>query len=74
MVQNMKEIGWKTNSMAKVLKLGQMVQNMKATMFMGKSMVMEDLLGLMVVHTQDNSKKIIFKVKVLTTGLMVVSL
>ena len=73
MVQNMKEIGWKTNSMAKVLKLGQMVQNMKATMFMGKSMVMEDLLGLMVVHTQDNSKKIIFKVKVLTTGLMVVS-
>jgi hypothetical protein len=70
----MKEIGWKTNSMAKVLKLGQMVQNMKATMFMGKSMVMEDLLGLMVVHTQDNSKKIIFKVKVLTTGLMVVSL
>ena len=74
MVQNMKEIGWKTNSMAKVLKLGQMVQNMKATMFMGKSMVMEDLLGLMVVHTQDNSKKIIFKVKVLTIGLMVVSL
>ena len=74
MVQNMKEIGWKTNSMAKVLKLGQMVQNTKATMFMGKSMVMEDLLGLMVVHTQDNSKKIIFKVKVLTIGLMVVSL
>ena len=70
----MKEIGWKTNSMAKVLKLGQMVQNTKATMFMEKSMVMEDLLGLMVVHTQDNSKKIIFKVKVLTTGLMVVSL
>ena len=74
MVQNMKEIGWKTNSMAKGLKLGQMVQNTKATMFMEKSMVMEDLLGLMVVHTQDNSKKIIFKVKVLTTGLMVVSL
>lgn len=70
----MKEIGWKTNSMAKVLKLGQMVQNTKATMFMEKSMVMEDLLGLMVVHTQDNSKKIIFKVKVLTIGLMVVSL
>ena len=74
MVQNMKEIGWKTNSMAKVLKLGQMVQNTKATMFMGKSMVMEDLLGLMVVHTQDNSKKIIFKGRAHTIGLIVVSL
>jgi hypothetical protein len=56
-----------------VLKLGQMEQNMKATMFMVKSMVMEDLLGQMVVHTQDNSKKIIFRVRVLTIGLMVVS-
>jgi hypothetical protein len=60
--------------MVEVLKLGQMEQNMKATMFMVKSMVMEDLLGQMVVHTQDNSKKIIFRVKVLTIGLMVVSL
>lgn len=70
----MKEIGWKTNSMVKVLKLGQMEQNMKVTMFMEKSMVMEDLHGQMVVHTQDNSKKTIFKVKVHTIGLMVASL
>ena len=46
---------------------------MKATMFMEKSMVMEDLHGQMVVLTQDNSKKTIFKVRVHTIGLMVVS-
>ena len=46
---------------------------MKATMFMEKNMAMEDILGQMGVHTQDNSKKTIFKVKVHTIGLMVVS-
>lgn len=59
--------------MAEVLKLGQMEQNMKAIMFMEKSMAKEDLHGQMVVPTLDNSKKTIFKVRVHTIGLMVVS-
>jgi len=69
----MKVIGWKINNMVKVLKLGQMEQNMKETTFMEKSMVMEDLHGQMGVHIQDNSKKTIFKVKEHIIGLMVVS-
>jgi len=46
---------------------------MKVTTFMEKSMVMEDLHGQMAVHTQDNSKKTISKVRVHTIGLTVVS-
>jgi hypothetical protein len=39
-------------------------------MFMEKSTAMEDLHGQMGVHTQDNLKKTIFKVREHTIGLM----
>ena len=60
--------------MVKVLKHGQTVQNMKVIMYMEKSMVMGDLHGQMAVLTLVNLKRTIFKVKVHTIGLMVVSL
>ena len=43
----MKAIGKKINSMVRVLKRGQMVQNMTVNMFMAKNMEMEDLHGQM---------------------------
>ena len=73
MVQNMTETGQKTNSTAKVLKHGQMGKNMRVIMLMEKSMVMENLLVLTVVLTQDNLKKTIFKGRAHTIGLVAVS-
>ena len=46
---------------------------MRVITFMEKSMAMEKILGLMVVHTQDNLKKTIFKGRAHTIGLMAVS-
>ena len=47
---------------------------MRVITFMEKSMAMENLLGLTVVHTQDNLKKTIFKGRAHAFGLTVVSL
>ena len=60
--------------MDKVLKHGQMGKNMRVIMLRAKSMAMEKILGLTVVHTQDNLKKTIFKGRAHTIGLTVVSL
>jgi hypothetical protein len=60
--------------MVMVLKPGPMVLVMKVTMFMVRSMVLVDSLGLMGAHIPANSKKTISKVMVLIIGQMVVSL
>lgn len=59
--------------MVMVLKHGLMVLVMKVTMFMARSMVSVDSLGLMVVHILANLKKTISKEKELTIGQMVAS-
>jgi hypothetical protein len=55
-VRLMSENGLKISSMEKELKNGQMVQNMKDTIKMVRSMGMDVLLLLTGVHIQDNSK------------------
>lgn len=59
--------------MAMVLKPGLMGLVMKVTMFMARSTVTVDLLGLMVAHIPDILKKTIFKAMALTIGQMVAS-
>lgn len=59
--------------MAMVLKPGLMGLVMKVTMFMARSTVTVDLLGLMVAHIPDILKKTIFKAMALTIGRMVAS-
>ena len=61
MVLSMKEIGKKINNMDKVLRHGQMVQNMMDNMFMERNTAKGDLPGPMVVLTLVSLKKIIFK-------------
>ena len=56
-----------------MLKHGQMGKNMRVIMLMEKSMVMENLLVLTAVHTQDNLKKTLFKGRAHTIGLVAVS-
>ena len=60
--------------MVMVLKHGLMELVMKVTMFMERSMVSVDSLGLMVVHILANLKKTISKEKELIIGQMVASL
>ena len=60
--------------MVMVLKPGLMVLVMKGTMFMVRSMVLVDSLGLMVAHILANLKKTISKEKVLTIGQTVANL
>lgn len=60
--------------MVMVLKHGLMVLVMKVTMFMARSMVSVDSLGLMVAHILANLKKTISKEKELIIGQMVASL
>ena len=74
MEQNMKAIGKKINSMVRVLKRGQMVQNMTVNMFMAKNMEMEDLHGQMEALITALLRKIIFKDKEHIIGLMADSL
>ena len=74
MEQNMKAIGKKINSMVRVLKRGQMVQNMTVNMFMAKNMEMEDLHGQMEALITALLRKIIFKVMEHIIGLMADSL
>jgi hypothetical protein len=57
--------------MVMVLKLGLMVLVMKVIMFMARSMVSVDSLGLMVAHILANLKKTISKAMVLIIGQMV---
>lgn len=59
--------------MVMVLKHGLMVLVMKVIMFMARSMVLVDSLGLMVAHIPANLKKTIFKEKALIIGQMVAS-
>jgi hypothetical protein len=47
--------------------------NMRVITFMGKSTVMEKILVLTEVHTQDNLKKTNIKGREYTFGLMAVS-
>lgn len=70
----MKAIGKKINSMVRVLKRGQMVQNMTVNMFMAKNMEMEDLHGQMEALITALLRKIIFKVMEHIIGLMADSL
>ena len=74
MEQNMKAIGKKINSMVRVLKRGQMVQNMTVNMFMAKNMEMEDLHGQMEALITALLRKIIFKDMEHIIGLMADSL
>ena len=67
----MKVTGKKINSMVMDLKHGQMVQNIKDSMFKERNMVLESLLGLMEAHIMVTLLKITFKEKENTTGLMV---
>ena len=68
---NTKETGKATNNTDKVLRHGQMVLSTMVNTFMERSTDKAALLGQTVAHTSVNSKKTIFKVMVLTIGLMV---
>lgn len=69
MEPSMKEIGRKINNMDRVLRRGQMVPNTTVNMYMERSTGKADSLGPMVAPILDNSKKTIFKVMALITGL-----
>ncbi len=58
---NMKELGMMTNKMEKGLKFGQMALNIKVSLVKDLNVVMENLLGLMEIHTKANLKIILLK-------------
>ena len=65
MVQHTKENGKMINKKVLVKKLGQMVQNIKDIIQMGKKMVKEYLNLLMVHIMRENSIKMIYMEKVI---------
>ena len=67
---NVKDSGLRTNSMDMGMKPGQMVLSILVTMRWVKSKVKDFLHGMMGVYTIENSKIIIFKVKVYIPGQM----
>jgi len=71
MVQDTMETGLKINNTEMVLKPGLIMPSLKVNMLMHKNLGLEDLHGLMVVLIMDHLKKITFKVKESTIGLMV---
>lgn len=66
----MKVYGKKINSTDKVLKLGLMEQDMTVLTSKAKSMVMDNLLGLMALLTVENSLRTISKDKANIIGQM----
>lgn len=65
------EIGWKISSMDGAWNLGQMVQNMKVNISMGRKTAGVNLPSQMVASTMENSEITRSAAKVNTTGLMV---
>ena len=70
MVQNMLDNGRMINNMVKVLKLGQMVLDMKVNILMERNMEVVRYSLLMDLGTKDSFPTMIYKVKAFIYGLM----